>query len=340
MEPGSPDNRDTSTATAVLETPAPATTTETSTPSTPPASFEEAIERRVRAEEASSPSSVTPAAASVSPAVPAASTIATPAVSDPKGPIPFDRHEAALRNARQQVETELRAKLGWADGYKKDDIDQALTLVRQLNENPAAFFAQLGQELKARGVGPQDELQADLVSQDGTKKAYSDEMVRALLQRNAAQVKADLLRELDPVISHVKTQREEAENTARKNRSNQYAAEKVAELKQRPHFWDNREAIAKRLGEKWAAMTPQQQSAEGSAYQTLLDSYLDVMASDVLPHLAQKTEADLHADLQRKAAASTGTVVPGTPTNTRPSLPPGATREQLAAHLEKYYADL
>lgn len=118
----------------------------------------------------------------VAPVSPAPATAApgadgTTVPETPQGPIPFDRHQSILENARtkarQEAEKEFRQKYGWADRYQPQQVEQSTRLYQWLSENPKAFLsylkAQVGDEGPAQAPARAEEPpQPDLRAEDGT----------------------------------------------------------------------------------------------------------------------------------------------------------------------------
>ena len=59
-----------------------------------------------------------------------------------RGPIPLDRHEAVLKNTREEYEAKLQ-KLAWAEQLNPDEARQKLELVDLLDKSPKQFFQRM-----------------------------------------------------------------------------------------------------------------------------------------------------------------------------------------------------
>lgn len=63
---------------------------------------------------------------------------ASPSTPAPKGPIPFERHEAVLKNTRTEYEQKLAA-LSWAQDIPSEQAAQVAAFVQQAAGNPVEF---------------------------------------------------------------------------------------------------------------------------------------------------------------------------------------------------------
>lgn len=123
----------------------------------------------------------------------------------PPGPIPFERHQAALDNARKKervsVEQELRHSLAsqYAEAQKLRDW---------LTQNPAGFADWLNGQLKQHGhdAAPTDDEPA-LRSEDGIA-TYSAEQYQRLQAHLRQQILREVEEKLAPIAKHVTTVRE------------------------------------------------------------------------------------------------------------------------------------
>lgn len=156
-------------------------------------------------------------------APPAAGTIAPPAASvepapEQPGPIPFDRHKAALENARTKAAEEataaLRQRYSWAEQYDQNQVEQGVRLYQWLNANPQGFQEFLNQQLSAAGkVAPAapEPPQPDLRAEDGTP-VYSAGQMQKLLEFQQQQLLKQVQEQFGPLKE--KDQRRELEQQA------------------------------------------------------------------------------------------------------------------------------
>ncbi len=173
--------------------------------------------------------SVPPAAA---PTTPSEGSVvsSTPSSTEDTGPIPFERHKQILENARREAEakarTELSQRLGWAEKYQPDVVEQGARLHAWLNQNPIEFRAWLDQQIAQRGIAPQQDEgppPPDLRAEDGTA-VYSAEQMQKLIAHERKQMLAEIRKDYDPVRQVVTKQELD-------QRSRQQAVSIVAEAR-------------------------------------------------------------------------------------------------------------
>lgn len=79
---------------------------------------------------------------------------AIPAIK--RGPIPFDVHDTALKNARTKAEQEVSAKFdaeyGWAKQVNQQELQDALKIANLATSDPIAYAQSLIQELQSHPV--------------------------------------------------------------------------------------------------------------------------------------------------------------------------------------------
>ena len=89
-----------------------------------------------------------------------------------QGPIPYERHTAILDNARtkarQEAETEYRAKYGWAERYDPQVVEQSSRLYQWLTQDPQGFAGYLQQQLQSQAPAKDEMPEPDLRAEDGT----------------------------------------------------------------------------------------------------------------------------------------------------------------------------
>jgi len=320
---GSTDNRgSTDTTPTTTETPA----------STGSSTALEAVEKAFAAESVSSTDSPASAGTGASPSAstPAATSPAAATVTPPvESTIPLERHEAALRNAREKAAQELRDKVGWAESYKREQVEQAMQMLAALNRDPKAFSQQLIRELQSTD-DPTDP-DPDLVSQDGKHRAYSADAVKAIVTNALARFE----KKLRPTVEFATKSQEQIQRDAfiRENLGvvqqlvtdarNSYPWLKAATPEQRTQ---HEQAIAQKITAMDATLKTRL-GAAGTFYRALADYYYET----ILPAEQAQAEQRVNTDNRKKAAASSGTVRSdrGGPTSTkRPTTP-----EELAAHM-------
>ena len=111
------------------------------------------------------------------PATEASPTVGSDGVQE-RGPIPYDRHEAILANARQEY--------AWANGLDQARVQQALSVFDHLQRDPSGM-AQLLQRSQQQQQEPQPDLQ-----DDQGRLFYSAEQAARLAQYQARRESAAL----------------------------------------------------------------------------------------------------------------------------------------------------
>lgn len=271
---------DVTSGSAVAESPAPAaasTPVESAAPSssatpaenTKPTSFRDAW---ARAGEAATPDPVSqtpPAVTADAPTTEAPATepvetaAATPKVEHKKGPIPFERHEAALKNARATTEKEVESRfrethsdsLKFGQAFEQNPVAATGKLIASLAQHPdygQAMRAELARHTTRPAASePAEEAPApDFQGPDGATFYSASQQAKReawFRQELLKEVKASLIDPLDqkvaPVLSK-EAQREQAERVAaiEKEIDGQMATV-FNRFKDRPYFTEHKTAI-------------------------------------------------------------------------------------------------
>lgn len=315
-------------------------TTSPGSTTTGPASFAEAF-----AADASSASNPTPettpaASASADTIVPPAadgSEGSTPATGDsPQGPIPFDRHKAALENARAKAIEEWDQQYGWAKQVQPQEFQQIQQIARhfaggdvltgiqsllaEARKDPAvdaqlrsfharALAAARGQQPAQAEQEPQPDLPIQL--EDGrVVHLYSAEQQakrEAFLQKQwLSQVK----QEFQPVTETVEAYKAREAALAKQQEIAQYVESTHADVVTWPGMDDKANQVA--VAEELKRMRVNEDDPREVSL-ALNAAWRKVVA----PKLSAKGESTLLENLQRKAAASTS-INPGSAASTTP----------------------
>lgn len=241
-------------------------------------------------------------------------------VSDPSvtaGPIPFDRHKAALENARN----EWRDKYGWAEGVDRQVIAEAQRVGQLFTQQREQFVDQLLAEgLQDPEMGPKlvsvlarhfgalrqraqqaptedPEPQADRQAEDGTL-LYSAAQQAKWAEWRERRLLAQIDQKLQP-MQQDREQRMLAEKTAQLQRdADAQADELLTELRTSPGFKDHEKEMK-------AAMMADPRLTVEAAYRRI-----------VVPKLSQIERSTVLADQHSKVHA--GTASPTKATTTAP----------------------
>jgi hypothetical protein len=254
------------------------------------------------------PGAAAPPASSETGPSPAGATVQPETPTD-AGPIPFDRHKAILENARRQeqerVRREFEAKYGWAVKLDPDTVQQAITLARQLHEQPVEFLHRLYQELAAHPEYGRDlsgEIGPDYTDGQGAQ-FYSAERVRQLLEQREARLRAEIQRELEPLRAFAAQASQQAELARLVAESRALADQEITRARQSWPFFREHE---KQIAEVLAAMPDSRRDAIG-AIGALYEAYLTVVG----PQLSAQAREQVRHEMQEKASAGAGVTRPG-----------------------------
>lgn len=245
-------------------------------------------------------------------------TVAAPLPdTKPKGPIPFQRHEAILKTTRDKVATETREAVEREIGpwrqvmssFRPEEFAPVVDKLALLSRDPVAFHRELSQELQRngllpseapapaqRGAAPTSEPEPDLVNPDTGELLYSAPQLQKALAYRESQIEARIRAELRPLMdTHWQTQNER-ELAQVKTTAEHHASEAIAEASQ----WEGFDELKPKI----AALMRQDRrySLEGA--------YNRVFQSEYLPNLKQRERASVVAELNQKGRAASSSVSP------------------------------
>ena len=246
----------------------------------------------------------------ISDAPPPSDTGAPPADS-PRGPIPYDRHEAVLRKAREQY--------SWLDEHgDQQTVQQKLAILRRAEQDPAGFLRDFA---AAARLNPQEMFQPaappapppaapepDILLENG-QMTYSNERLQQLLAFQQQQLEQRFNRELAPI-------KQERAVTQMQQQALTRAQQQLSGAQQWSGFAENKTEIGAFLRANPTA--------------SLSDAYIAVVPAK-LAEQAQKAGTEAYqkalSDLQQKAGAAS-TLAPRTSGNASQTAP-GSIREAL-----------
>lgn len=330
---------DTTGSTAVVDAPAstasapassaPASST-VSTPADRPTSFAEAM-ARVGDPAPPDPGSVPPPGAQPVAATAPPQTTTPPdtvaSTDNTKGPIPFDRHESILKNARTKTEQETTQKLRqeyapaleFADAFEADPISTLNGTLGQLLQQPQ--FAPAIKAMAARILGQRPAPQTPTATtaqpnedvEPGPDLEATDERGNRVVFRSPENQAArdawfqkrfeqSLETKLAPVLSREQKLAQQEKLEGAKTDASNRMSKLIGAFKDRPHFAAQKAAIA----EKTEALL-----SEGHDPATALGlAYSMVLAEKVLPAHAAQSQQALVASAVAKSTGATSQ--PGT----------------------------
>lgn len=245
------------------------------------------------------------------------------------GPIPFDRHKAALENARVKAAEEASAKwreqYGWAEQIPREQLETWSQTAQQMAADPVGFLQKFQAELLTHPVyGPQlksaaartlgqrqaaqdddAEPQPDLETEDRTP-VFSAKRLAEWHAWNARQQEKKFDERLAPLQAAHAQQQEHRQRELIEHASDQFAQRELQAVKALPYYEDYKAEIK-------AAFAAMPQPEHPLAYGAMLrDAYLKV----VVPQLSQKERSAVLADFKARGSASTAS--PSRPSSSAP----------------------
>jgi hypothetical protein len=269
--------------------------------------------------------------------------------------IPEQRRMRILQNnekkTRDAVTAELMKQFGWAKEYQREHVEIAVGNAVRLAQNPVQFLRQLEAEIKSdpqlarlltqpgdvvgdgQGGKPTPKQfklpQGKLVAQDGTR-AYSEDQVQEALTSFEEYLESKFGERISPVEQFAESFQEREEVAEIVQQSRQEAGQVVSEMEEHfPYFKENKKLI----GQVYAKVNPDFKQRHGVVAALQL-AYNLVMKEHVLPKLSQTSQQQVRDEMATKAAAGSGTVVPGAASPNQKAARP-RNKEELARHMEK-----
>lgn len=275
----------------------------------------------------------------------AGATPQTPAATD--GPVPLDRHKAAVANARAEVE----ARYSWAKDYTEQHVKAipvSLDLLRELRTDPLDFYNRLTVDLQQRGLlkadhtaptgaPPPEAPKPDLVAEDKRTRVYSADAAQKLVafevSRAVQQVKQELTGQIQPLMQAHQDNLTAAQRAEQERQGANKAAVAMAEFRKLEHFT---EANEPKIMEELRALPEGFRKMLGPIA-AVNYAYSLFLQKHVFPTISQQAEERVRQANQKKLGASIGAVNPGqTPSDLKPRKL--ETEDDLAAHMGRLAA--
>lgn len=242
-----------------------------------------------------------------------ASPIVTPATTEqpavsPKtpGPIPFDRHESILKNAREEAVKQF----AWAQGLDPASVREALSLMKELTSDPRSFAKNLAGLLEPeKPAEPEEEFtlpEPDLVSQDGKLKTYSNDAIVKMLDAYGRKIRKEILGEVKPALDFTESEKANRVKADRMSQAKSSAARVLTEARKLPHFTKENEP---KIQERVRTMDPQLRRELGPVG-AIYHAYNTFVAEEISPSQQQTAEAKVREGFEKKAATSRGSAHP------------------------------
>jgi hypothetical protein len=259
-----------------------------------------------------------------------------------RGVIPEHRHKEILESARAEtraaVEKEFREQFQWTEGIEARDGQSFREAFQEYQRDPLAALQRAAQAqgeerlrswaaqvlnrgrqaAKADTPDPMPEPDAE------NGAAYSRQGLQALLEWNRRQVRAEMQKELNPLIEAEKARTEQQQREQQERAAHDYAVQVHEEAKSWPHFEANRQQIL-------TAFKALPWKSDDDTARNLYRAYIQV----VVPTLESATTRQVVADLGEKANRGT-TTHPTRGTMTTPASAPASFQAVMAEELAKH----
>lgn len=319
--PSTPSSETTS-APAPAVSSAPSSQPDTTTSAAPP-SWEQALESAGLSggpdPDATTEAPSAPDPATTGPEAPLETPV--PAPLDTKGPIPYERHEAILQNARrkaaEEVVGQVRTQFGPAIQFQQQlhaqPVETLSQIISEAVDDPAIggqIIAHLARTLSSRrGAGKVvEEPQPDLQTETGDL-VYS----AGQLQKREAWLRQQMSAEFDTRFAPVERERQaraqEAEAARVRQETSQTVTANLKAFESRPGFSEHKAEIATRQQE-YVAQGMNMWTALGAAYH-------DVLTEKVWPKQQAAMTNKFVQGAAAKAQASTGNPAAVAPSTAR-----------------------
>ena len=238
-----------------------------------------------------------PTPASVDPPTSDPAPVAATDTPKPKaGPIPFERHEAVLANARREAAEQAEAKYRWVQSYgDPQQVQSKLALLQQADNDPAGVIRMIAAAANLdpasafappASARPPEPPAPDIHLEDG-RRTYSDGQLAKLLDWQREQVTQQVQAEVAPL-------KQSALVAELKERSVVNARQQLSVASQWPGFQDHKAAIVDAM--------------KANAQLTLHEAYIQAAVPKIAER-AKTAETTAYqkalADMQAKAGAAT-----------------------------------
>lgn len=214
----------------------------------------------------------------------------------PRGPIPYDRHEAVLKKTREDYDSQLK-ELEWAKGQSREQVAQMRQLYEWADRDPVGFHKFFGQQLQndpqyADALKPPPEPVADerpepdVLLEDG-RMVYSGEAMELLMDWRERQLDKRYSEQYGPI-------RESFQHQQIMSQAHQEASGILTDARTWPGFKEHETAIRDVM------------AADGRV--TLDSAYRRVVVPSLQKQDAEsraKLRQELLAELRGKPSAST-----------------------------------
>lgn len=256
-----------------------------------------------------------PAQAAQPPTPPDTAAPVAETTAQPKGPIPYERHESILKNAREKTTAEVTRQFQQQYGpslelgqrINADPVGTVVGLIQGLAEHPdhgQAVISALARTLGSRrGQAAQDqEPQADLQAPDGTQ-VYSAERLAQIRAYDRQQILKEVDQRFDQRVQPLQQREQQRLAVERQTQETQAANDRMARVLEPykqllgPHFETHKPALRTKTAE-YVEAGYDAQTALGLAVSSILHS-------TVTPARVAESQQQLMAQAVAKSTGST-----------------------------------
>ena len=219
--------------------------------------------------------------------------------------------EGRFKNVARNAQDKVLSYFGLTRETNPEDVKTSINLLHDFRADPKAFARELVKELGwtinenggGNGNGQLELPKAELRSEDG-KGAYSEAQMPDVIKVIAAQVRAQVMNELQPRLSFVDQAQTQQATAAEYNRAKQTLDDAMTEARTWHGFTENEAAIT----EKLAAMRDAGDIRKHGIVNSIYRAYHAVLNEKILPAYQTAAEARVRAENAKKANAGRAAV--------------------------------
>ena len=234
-----------------------------------------------------------------------------------------------MANARDKAIAEYRGKVGWAENVNQEAVTEAIALAQEIQADPRAFaqalLAELGGQQEEELIDPEPDYHAP----DGSAQFYSDKTVKTLL----SNLEKRMTRQFKPAMTMVEQAQEQERMRGISTEAAATAKEVMTAIRQYPHFEKYKLDIADKLEKIDVTL----RRRIGSPAALLMAYHAVIQEKD--PEIRATLEQEIRQGFNKSAAASVGSVQPGSQASTRKPVRDGDV-EGLAKRMEELSAEM
>lgn len=231
-----------------------------------------------------------------------------------KGEAPESRIQAAVRNARAEVETQY----AWAKDLNPTHVSVAMDVATEISRDAKGFASRLAGELgmklvpikeqaqppqggQATGDGQAELPKPRLRAEDGTA-AYAADQMPAIIDAITKRITAQFEGRIKPLVDDRERNQRTALATEQRESARQTVEGALAKARQLPHFTKENEPHILGL----LKAIPQAERLQMGPIGAMYHAYNQFLAQKVFPSVDTAAEERVRASYAKKAATSVG----------------------------------